>query len=119
MNHETALNVIRLEYAQATSKFPPFHSCHEGYAVLQEEVDELWDEVRRNPKDMARIKKEAVQVGAMALRFLVDCCAAEPITPADAECEHKWIGLYYHALIVGVHGTRQADKCSKCGALRR
>ena len=53
--------------------FPPFHSAHEGYAVLLEEVDELWDEIKGNKKPGAyeRMRKEAIQVGAMVLRFLV------------------------------------------------
>ena len=51
-----------------------FNSHHEGYAVIKEELDELWEEIRK--RDGLRmkplLKKEAVQVGAMALRFLVD-----------------------------------------------
>jgi hypothetical protein len=49
----------------------------EGYAVLLEEVDELWEEVRKGgtePRDLDRMRKEAVQVGAMALRFLHNVC---------------------------------------------
>lgn len=55
----------------------PFNSVHEGYAVLFEEVDELWDEVKKNPRKMEggkeehkrRMRIEAIQVAAMALRF--------------------------------------------------
>lgn len=55
-----------------------FNSVHEGYAVLLEEVDELWDEVKKNPLKMAGgreqhrqlMRKEAIQVAAMALRFV-------------------------------------------------
>ena len=67
------LNNIYVEYRKAISQFPPFHSAHEGYAVLLEEVDELWDEIKGNKKPGAyeRMRKEAIQVGAMALRFLV------------------------------------------------
>ena len=59
------------EFQKATKKFGPFHNTHEGYAVLKEEVDELWDAVKAN--DTQHALKEAVQVGAMALRFIVDC----------------------------------------------
>ena len=61
------------EYRRAISKFPDFNSAHEGYAVLLEEVDELWDEIKNNKKPGAyeRMRVEATQVGAMALRFLV------------------------------------------------
>jgi NTP pyrophosphatase (non-canonical NTP hydrolase) len=70
---QTNLDRIYREYREAISKFPPFHSAHEGYAILLEEVDELWDEIKGNKKPGAygRMKKEAIQVGAMALRFLV------------------------------------------------
>jgi hypothetical protein len=63
------------EFQRASSLYPPFHSAHEGYAVLLEEVEELWDEVKKSPKkrDPAKMREEAVQVAAMALRFLHDC----------------------------------------------
>jgi hypothetical protein len=48
-----------------------FASAHEGYAVLLEEVEELWEAIRHDrPADAAR---EAAQVGAMAQRFLMHC----------------------------------------------
>lgn len=63
------------ELEQAQSKFPAFHSAHEGWAVIKEELDELWEVVRENqslPGRDDRLRKEAIQVAAMALRFLVD-----------------------------------------------
>lgn len=69
---------IDFEFKFATSKYPKFNSRHEGYAILQEEVDELWDEIKKNhSKDeeaMKKMRKEAVQVAAMAMRFIYDCC---------------------------------------------
>ena len=64
---------IYLEYLRATSQFPQFTSPHEGYAVLLEEVDELWDEIKNNKKPGAqeRMRKEATQVAAMAMKFLM------------------------------------------------
>jgi len=64
------------EMLNARNKFPVFNSAHEGYAVILEELDELWEAVKLNQNDPRRIEKmriEAIQVGAMALRFLVDC----------------------------------------------
>lgn len=58
------------ELERAQEKFPPFNSAHEGYAVILEEMDELWQEVKHGTKK--RQREEAVQVAAMALRFLVD-----------------------------------------------
>ena len=53
-------------------------SAHEGYAVLLEEVDELWDEVKKNPSKYAHrdkdMRKEAIQIAAMAIRFVLDVC---------------------------------------------
>lgn len=64
------------EMADASSKFPPFNSGHEGFAVLKEEVDELWEAVKlnkkRHPERDELMRKECIQVGAMALRFLHD-----------------------------------------------
>lgn len=52
----------------------PFASAHEGYAVLQEEVEELWEEVKKREPDKVRMRAEAIQVAAMALRFVMDVC---------------------------------------------
>lgn len=65
------LDSVVSELTLASSKFPAFHSPHEGFAILKEEVDELWTEVKANDRERAR--EEAIQVAAMALRFLLDC----------------------------------------------
>ena len=67
---------IKLEISQANSKFNNFHSRHEGYGVIKEEFDELWDEIKINssyPGYWAPICEEAIQLAAMAIRFLMDC----------------------------------------------
>ena len=67
-----ALAEVTKEY-EAASKFPLFNSAHEGYAVLAEEVDELWDEVKKNQKIRSeeKLRAEAKQVAAMALKLMV------------------------------------------------
>lgn len=53
------------------------HSAHEGFAVLLEEVEELKAEVFKGGKqkrDIKAMRAEAVQVAAMALRFIEDVC---------------------------------------------
>lgn len=67
---------IQNEFARATKKHGAFNSAHEGFAVLKEEVDELWDEVKKNGsvRDYAKLRAEAVQIGAMAMRFIYDVC---------------------------------------------
>lgn len=70
------LGEVEAELLTATSKFGGFNSAHEGYAVLLEEVDELWDEIKRNQKmrSMAKMRAEAIQVSAMGARFVLDIC---------------------------------------------
>jgi hypothetical protein len=69
-----ALTAIGQEVMRARAKFKRFNSAHEGYAVLLEEVDELWEEVKRHQsaRNPERMRIEAVQIAAMAVRFLTD-----------------------------------------------
>lgn len=62
-------------------KWPPFNSAHEGFSILMEEVDELWDEVKKKQtnRTIVEMRKEALQVAAMALRFAVEVCNEETI----------------------------------------
>ena len=74
MNVEQAVTLVRAELDEATGKFGPMASAHEGYAVILEELDELWAEIRSKRATRASVTAEAVQVAAMALRFLTDVC---------------------------------------------
>ena len=76
MDKEIAMKLISEEVDFANEKFPAFSSSHEGYAVILEEMDELWDEIKNNKDPMSSMKqkKEAIQVGAMAVKFLMSCC---------------------------------------------
>lgn len=62
------------ECERAVRLHGPFASAHEGYAVLLEEVDELWDEVKNRDKNKERMREEALQIAAMAIRFVHDVC---------------------------------------------
>lgn len=77
---------IDKEFTHATQNHPKFNSRHEAYAVLEEEFLELRDEVFKNhtktPEAKIRQRKEAVQVAAMAMRFIYDCC--------DEGTSEKW-----------------------------
>ena len=70
------VNDVLGELNAAMKKYERFNSAHEGFAVLLEEVDELWEEVKA--KGVERSHKtmygEAKQVAAMALRFMIDVC---------------------------------------------
>lgn len=76
-----AIELVENELAKATACFGPMRSAHEGYAILLEEVEELWDEVRAKKPDQEKIRKEAIQVAAMAVRFLIDVCGTDTRKP--------------------------------------
>lgn len=86
--------LVEKELAAANERFPQFHSAHEGWSVIQEEIEECeyeltaiyeeqkrtWDAIRGNgdPRDyvflmMACAKNlacEAIQVAAMCRKFM-------------------------------------------------
>lgn len=66
------------ELSSALVKFPSLHGPHEGYAVILEELDELWAEVKHDHGREPVARKEAVQVAAMALRYILDVTEAQP-----------------------------------------
>lgn len=71
----TALNEISTEVLRAKTLFPTnFHNQHEAYAVILEEFDELWDEIKKNHKyyDLAAQRTEATQAAAMLVRLMVE-----------------------------------------------
>lgn len=72
---EQAFKIVD-EYMRARQKFPPFRSAHEGYAIILEEVDEMWAEIKANNTKLAR--KECVQVAAMCFAFLLEVGHDDP-----------------------------------------
>lgn len=88
--------LVQKELKSANKKFPMFHSDHEGYAVLKEEVEEaeenliktkdqiasIWRFTKKNlnkPKESVaesikesaiELAVEAIQVAAMAQKFI-------------------------------------------------
>lgn len=77
MRRDVAVQDAANELDRAMGIHAPMHSYHEGYAVILEELDELWDEIKKRSPDRARIRTEATHVAAMALRFMVDTCPGE------------------------------------------
>lgn len=71
-------NQIVNELEKANKAFPFFTSLHEGYAVLKEEVEEFWFEVKllkynethEEMDSYLKIEKELIQIAAMALKNL-------------------------------------------------
>lgn len=69
--YSQALEDVYYEIRKAKAKHPGnYHSAHHGYAILLEEVDETWDEVKRD--DLEKAKKEITQVAAVAARFIAE-----------------------------------------------
>ena len=66
--------LVEHELERARVNFRDMASAHEAFAVLKEEVDELWDrvKVKQSKRDPAGFIHELVQVGAMAQRFAED-----------------------------------------------
>jgi NTP pyrophosphatase (non-canonical NTP hydrolase) len=64
---------IKDEIEKAKEKYPKdFNSLHEAYAVILEEFQEMWDEIKKKNPDKENIREEAIQVGAMIGRLLVE-----------------------------------------------
>ena len=87
-------SLVDKELAAANERFPQFHSQHEGWAVIKEEVDELeeaatyakltindvWKEIKHDRKAKSAVQDvlanainaacEAIQVAAMCRKFM-------------------------------------------------
>ena len=87
MNKLVVLEMISQEYDRAVTKFGAFHNAHEGWGVLREEYLELEDEIRKKQVnyDLPAMRKEAVQLGAMALRFIIDVTGESQLEEAENE----------------------------------
>lgn len=70
MTVDEALELVRQEIQKARAKHAPMNSAHEGYAVILEELDEAWVEIKADRPESAR--KEMLQVAAMAVCFMVE-----------------------------------------------
>ena len=69
---EDVLSDVGEEVVTALDRFPSLNSPHEGWAVIKEEMDELWEEVKANRGRGEDALYEAKQVAAMAVRYILD-----------------------------------------------
>lgn len=72
---EHALALVLEELTNARRHHSDMATPHEGWAVIYEELLELFDAVRSKTTGETRngqMAEEAVQIAAMAVRFLVD-----------------------------------------------
>lgn len=75
---DAVLALVRIELQRAIAKHGVFNSPHEAYAVILEELDELWDEVKRNNGRKEFALAEAIQVAAMGVRYVADMAGEIP-----------------------------------------
>lgn len=71
---------IILELENSNELHCNFHSSHEWYGVLKEEVDELWDEIKNTKYPYtcnSVMKKEAIQIAAMAIKGILSLCKTD------------------------------------------
>ena len=65
------------ELRAAREQHPPLKSAHEGYAVVLEELDEVWAHVKTKQPDYRAMRRELIQVAAMAQRMAEEICERE------------------------------------------
>jgi hypothetical protein len=66
------LNEVKTELESAQKQHGAYPTYHHGYAVILEELNELWDEIKLKNPDKAKLKKESLQVATTAVRFIHD-----------------------------------------------
>lgn len=74
--YESALKDAATELARAQGLYRPFVSEADAMAIIQEEVDELralvWEKQSKHQELRPVMRKEAVQIAAMCMRYLHD-----------------------------------------------
>jgi hypothetical protein len=64
------------ETLRALDRWPAMNSPHEGKAVIEEELEELWEHCRANTGRSPEAMAEAIQIAAMAVRYVLDLSEA-------------------------------------------
>ena len=74
-NLSMAEKLVQEEYARAVLLNKKFNSPHEGLAVIEDQFEDLKKEVFKPylTRERDKMQSQAVQVAAMAIRFIVDC----------------------------------------------
>lgn len=111
---------------------PLFNSAHEGYGIILEELDELWDEVKKKKsmRDVKNMRDEAVQVAAMAMKFIMSMenywkpepkivTSENPYKGSEEELkkiEQKCQQCLYDLVTTELLAELGNDPCDTCGA---
>ena len=64
---------VQVELDRALNLHGEFKSFHEGYAVILEEMDELWTEIKKPFAERSRVRiyEESKQLAAMAVKMMI------------------------------------------------
>ena len=83
MEGDIVFNEVQTELKRIRDLYRPIHSTHEGYALLLEKFRELEREVFSKPPswDVVGIREECIQVAAMSIRIILDCCSTDGEVP--------------------------------------
>ena len=62
--------------AYIATTYNNFNSPHEGYAIILDELDELWSEIKKDPSNRNTIEMshECKRIIAAATCFMLYCC---------------------------------------------
>ena len=74
--HDLALQVA-MEATRAADIYSPMNGPHEAYAIIKEEFEEFWDEVKafsipKGRDTRANMRIELIQTAAMCIRTIKD-----------------------------------------------
>lgn len=75
MERDEAFAKVDDELERALIKYESFKSPHEGYEVIEEELEKLWADIKADgARGRKQQRKEAAKLAAMSLRYLIDLC---------------------------------------------
>ena len=79
---DSILMRFKQEFIKSSNKESPlFNSPHEGYGVILEELDKMWDNIKGDHFNHSAL--ECIRVGAMALKYIVSVYASESMMRHD------------------------------------
>lgn len=75
---QVAIDIVE-EIVSARKNHGPIASAHEGYAIMLEEMDEVKEHVwvKQKLRDQSLLRKELVQLAAMAVAMIVEIADAD------------------------------------------
>ena len=84
ISNRDIFEAITREINRATDMHGPINGLHEGYAIILEEFEEFWDEVKKKQKErhQADWVKELIEVAAMCVRTIQDVTEVDTLEQA-------------------------------------